>query len=46
MRRLLIVVDKPALVHAFPVLGQELPVRPHLNRSVVLLTADKAFHQS
>ena len=46
MRRLFIVMDQPALVHAFPVLRQELPVRSRLYCSVVLFTADKAFHQS
>lgn len=42
----LIVVDQPALIHAFPVLGKELPVRAGLHCRVVLLPADKAFHES
>ena len=34
------------LVDAFPVFGQELPVRSGFHRGVVFLAADKTFHQA
>ena len=46
MRRFLIVVDQPAPVNALPVLGEEFSVRSGFHGSVVLLAADKAFHEA
>lgn len=46
MGRFLVVMNKPALVHALPVLGHEPSVRPRLHGGMIFLTADKAFHQS
>ena len=42
----LIVMDKPALVYALPVFGQESAVRPLFHSCMILLPADKAFHQA
>jgi hypothetical protein len=46
MYRLLIMVDKPAFVDAFPVLRMEFPICIGLHRGMVFFPADKAFHQS
>ena len=46
MRRLLIMVDKPGFIDALPVLRVEFAFRVGLHRCMVLLPADKAFHQS
>ena len=43
---LLIMVDKPAFIDALPVLRVEFPLRVCLHCRMVLLPADKAFHQS
>jgi hypothetical protein len=44
--RFLIMVDEPALIHAFPVLGHEFPVCARFHDRVALLPADEAFHQA
>ena len=38
-------MDKPAHVDAFPVLGQEFSVRARLHDGVALLPAHEAFHE-
>jgi hypothetical protein len=39
-------MDQPALVDAFPVLGEELPVRSLLHGGMVLFATDKTFHET
>jgi hypothetical protein len=46
MRRLLIMVDKPAFIDALPVLRVEFAFRVGFHRGMVLLPADEAFHKS
>lgn len=44
--RFLIMVDQPALIHAFPVFREKMPVRALFYGCVVLLAADEALHQA
>jgi len=44
--RFLFVMNQPAFVDALPVLGKELPVSTGLQGGMILLPADKTFHES